>query len=106
MPSFVKRFRCGARALISAALCAGLLAACGQSEKFNRSAYEVCLDAAKKPGSNIANASFEAFEKSIVASSTGDDQFRVSIPYELNGRKGLYQCIAAKLQGGKFEVVF
>ncbi|MBI3708414.1 MAG: hypothetical protein HY246_12180 [Proteobacteria bacterium] len=106
MPFFAKRFRCGARALISTAMCAAFLSACGQSEKFNRSAYEVCLEAAKKSNSNIASASFEAFEKSLVASSTGDDQFRVSIPYELNGRKGLYQCIAAKLQSGKFEVVF
>jgi hypothetical protein len=82
------------------------LAGCGQSEKFNRAAFEVCLAAAKKPGSAIAQAAFATFEGAKVTSSTGDDQFRVNIPYELDGKKGLYQCIAEKNQDGSFKAVF
>jgi hypothetical protein len=84
---------------------AALLAACGNSEKFNRAAYEVCLADAKKPGSPLANATFATFEKSNFASSTGDDNFRVNIPYELGGQKALFQCIAEKKQDGSFSVV-
>jgi major membrane immunogen (membrane-anchored lipoprotein) len=83
---------------------AGLLTACGQSEKFNRAAYEVCLADAKKAGSRLASASFAKFEDAKVASSTGDDQFRVNIPYEMNGQKGLFQCIAEKNRDGSFKV--
>ncbi len=81
-----------------------LLAACGQSEKFDRAAYEVCLADAKKAGSPIAAATFAKFEGAKVASSTGDDQFRVNIPYELGGQKGLFQCIAEKTQSGAFKI--
>ncbi len=80
------------------------LAGCGQSEKFNRAAYDVCLADAKKAGSRLASATFAKFEDAKVASSTGDDQFRVNIPYELNGQKGLFQCIAEKTQSGAFKV--
>jgi hypothetical protein len=83
-----------------------LLAACGQSEKFNRAAYDACLTDAKKAGSKIAAAKFASFEESKVASSTGDDQFRVNIPYELAGQKALFQCIAEKRQDGSFVAVF
>lgn len=82
-----------------------LLAACGQSEKFNRAAYDVCLVAAKKDA-KVGAAKFVAFEEAKVTSSTGDDQFRVNIPYELGGQKGLYQCIAEKRQDGSFAAVF
>ena len=88
----------------AAALSIALLAACGQSEKFNRAAYDVCLADAKKAGSNLASASFASFENSKVAGSTGDDLFRVNIPYELNGQKGLFQCIAEKKQDGSFKI--
>jgi hypothetical protein len=82
------------------------LTGCGQSEQFNRAAYEVCLAEAKKPGSSIAQAIFVPFEGAKVTSSTGDDQFRVNIPYELDGKKGLFQCIAEKNQDGSFKAVF
>ncbi len=87
-------------------LATSLLAACGQSEKFNRAAYDVCLAAAKKPGSDITSAVFASFEQSTFGSSTGDDQFRVSIPYEQGEKKGFYQCIAEKRRDGSFAVVF
>ncbi len=92
--------------LAGVVLLAGLVAACGQSEKFNRSAYEVCLADGKKSGSKLERATFATFENSKVASSTGDDQFRVNIPYELNGQKGLFQCIAEKSRDGSFKAVF
>ena len=91
-------------AFATAILSVALLGACGQSEKFNRAAYEVCLADAKKAGSNVASATFASFENAKVASSTGDDQFRVNIPYELNGQKGLFQCIAEKNMDGSFKV--
>jgi hypothetical protein len=91
-------------ALAAAVVSLVALGACGQSEKFDRAAYTVCLADAKKAGSNLANATFAKFEDSKVASSTGDDQFRVNIPYELNGQKGLFQCIADKNRDGSFSV--
>jgi len=81
-----------------------MLAACGNSEKFNRAAYEVCLADAKKAGSPLASATFASFEGSKFAASTGDDNFRVNIPYDLNGQKGLFQCIAEKKQDGTFKI--
>lgn len=80
------------------------LGACGQSDKFNRAAYEVCLTDAKKAGSRLASATFATFENSKIASSTGDDQFRVNIPYEMGGQKGLFQCIAEKNRDGSFKI--
>jgi len=91
-------------ALAAAFVSLVVLGACGNSEKFNRAAYEVCLADAKKASSNIRAATFASFENSKVASSTGDDQFRVNIPYELSGQKGLFQCIAEKNQDGSFKV--
>lgn len=88
----------------AAALSIALLAACGQSEKFNRAAYDVCIADAKKAGSRLAAATFASFENAKVASSTGDDQFRVNIPYQLNGQKGLFQCIAEKNRDGTFKI--
>ena len=93
-------------AALAVALALGALAGCGKSEQYNRAAYEVCLADAKKPGSKIAQATFAAFEGAKVASSTGDDQFRVNLPYELDGKKGLFQCIAEKNQDGTFKAVF
>jgi outer membrane murein-binding lipoprotein Lpp len=91
-------------ALAAAAVSVLLLAACGNSEKFNRAAYEVCLADAKKAGSKLAGATFASFENSKVASSAGDDLFRVNIPYEMGGQKALFQCIAEKNRDGSFKV--
>jgi len=43
---------------------------------------------------------------SIIHASTGDAVIRVNIPYELDGKKGLYQCIADKQTGGDYKVTF
>jgi len=80
------------------------LAGCarGKDEKL---AYDVCLAAAKKDG-KFAKSTFAAQEQSNIQASTGDSGIRVNIPYELDGKKGLYQCIADKQTDGSYKVTF
>ena len=80
------------------------LASCarGKDEKL---AYDVCLMAAKKDG-KFAKGTFAAQEQSNIQASTGDSGIRVNIPYELDGKKGLYQCIADKQVDGTYKVTF
>ena len=68
-------------------------------------AYDVCLAAAKKDP-NFGKADFATKVKSNIQASTGDAGIRVNIPYELNGKKGLYQCIADKQIDGSYKVTF
>jgi len=68
-------------------------------------AYDVCLAGAKKDP-KYAKADFAAREKSNIQASTGDSGIRVNIPYELEGKKGLYQCIADKQVDGTYKVTF
>jgi hypothetical protein len=68
-------------------------------------AYDVCLASAKKDP-KYASASFATREKSNIQASTGDAGIRVNIPYELDGKKGLYQCIADKANDGSYKVTF
>lgn len=83
---------------------AAVLAGCakGRDEQL---AYDVCLAAAKKD-KNYAGASFAAREQSNIQASTGDSGIRVNIPYEMGGKKGLYQCIADKQTDGSYKVTF
>lgn len=74
----------------------------GKDEQF---AYDVCLAAAKKDP-KYAKAAFAAREQSNIQASTGDAGIRVNIPYELDGKKGLYQCIADKQTDGSYKVTF
>jgi hypothetical protein len=80
------------------------LASCarGKDEKL---AYDVCLASAKKDG-KFAKGAFAAQEQSNIQASTGDSGIRVNIPYELDGKKGLYQCIADKQTDGSYKVTF
>lgn len=100
----------GARAFSFALrLCAILalgpaLGACGAG-KAEQAAYEVCLQAAKKDP-QYAKAAFATREQSNIQASTGDSGIRVNIPYELDGKKGLYQCIADKQSDGTYKVTF
>jgi len=68
-------------------------------------AYDVCLAAAKKDPV-YGKADFATKEKSNIQASTGDSGIRVNIPYELGGKKGLYQCIADKQVDGTYKVTF
>jgi hypothetical protein len=83
---------------------AAVLAGCakGRDEQL---AYDVCLAAAKKD-KNYASASFAAKEQSNIQASAGDSGLRVNIPYEMGGKKGLYQCIADKQTDGSYKVTF
>lgn len=91
------------RALLFCAL-ALALAGCARG-KDDKAAYDVCIAAAKKEP-KYAQAKFASQEKSNIQASTGDADIRVNIPYELEGKNGLYQCIAAKQIDGTYKVAF
>lgn len=80
------------------------LAGCAKS-KDEQLAYDVCMAQAKKDPT-YAKAAFATKEKSNIQASTGDSGIRVNIPYELDGKKGLYQCIADKKTDGGYKVTF
>lgn len=80
------------------------LAGCAKG-KDEQLAYDVCLESAKKDP-NLGKADFAGKEKSNIQASTGDAAIRVNIPYELGGKKGLYQCIADKQTDGTYKVSF
>ena len=80
------------------------LAGCAKG-KDEQLAYDVCLESAKKD-TNLGKADFASKEKSNIQASTGDAAIRVNIPYELGGKKGLYQCIADKQTDGTYKVSF
>ena len=90
--------------LASACAIALAVAACAKG-KDEQLAYDVCLAAAKKDG-KFAKGTFAAKEASNIQASTGDSGIRVNIPYELDGKKGLYQCIADKQVDGSYKVTF
>jgi len=73
--------------------------------KDEQAAYDVCLAAAKKDPM-YAKAAFATKEQSNIQASTGDAGLRVNIPYELDGKKALYQCIADKQIDGTYKVTF
>ena len=89
---------------LGAVAIAAALAACGQGGKDDRAAYAVCIEAAKKDA-RIGKAAFATFEQSNIQASTGDAGIRVNVPYKLDGKKGLYQCIAEKQIDNSFKVV-
>jgi hypothetical protein len=80
------------------------IAGCARG-KDDQAAYDVCLAAAKKDPV-YGKAEFASKEKSNIQASTGDSGIRVNIPYELGGKKGLYQCIADKQIDGSYKVTF
>jgi predicted component of type VI protein secretion system len=90
--------------LAVAGVLAVALAGCAKG-KDEQLAYDVCLAAAKNEP-NYAKAAFTTKEQSNIQASTGDSAIRVNIPYELDGKKGLYQCIADKQTDGTYKVTF
>ena len=90
----------GASALVLALVLAG----CAKG-KDEQAAYDVCLAAAKKDP-KLEKATLATKEQSNIQASTGDSGIRVNIPYELDGKKGLYQCIADKQTDGTYKVIF
>lgn len=79
--------------------------ACNKSSKQDELAYQACLESGKKDP-KIGKASFASFADSKIAGSTGEEEIRVNIPYEMDGKKQLFQCIAQKQPDGTFKVVF
>ena len=90
--------------LTLAVVIAGALAGCSRG-KDEQLAYDVCLESARKDP-KYAKAQMATREKSNIQASTGDSGIRVNIPYELDGKKGLYQCIADKQIDGTYKVTF
>jgi hypothetical protein len=85
---------------------AGLaLSACSKSSAQDKLAYEACLASAKKDA-RIGGAAFAKLEDSKISGSTGEEEIRVNIPYELDGKKQIYQCIAQKQPDGTFKAIF
>jgi hypothetical protein len=81
------------------------LASCAKPGAEDKLAFTVCFDAAKKDA-KYAKAQFATYEQSNIQASTGDADIRVNIPYEMDGKKGLYQCIATKQIDGTYKVAF
>ena len=80
------------------------LAGCAKG-KDEQLAYDICLAGAKKEP-KYAKATFASKEQSNIQASTGDAGIRVNIPYELDGKKALYQCIADKSTDGSYQVTY
>jgi len=80
------------------------LAGCAKG-KDEQLAYDICLAGAKKEP-KYANATFATKEQSNIQASTGDAGIRVNIPYELDGKKALYQCIADKATDGSYKITY
>ena len=95
----------GFRSVALSGLAALALVACGKPSNQDKLAYEACLESAKKE-TKLSKASFASFEDSKIAGSTGEEEIRVNIPYEFDGKKQLYQCIAQKQSDGTFKAVF
>ena len=91
-------------ALAGAAALTVALSGCARG-KDDKLAFDVCLAAAQKEP-RYAKAKFATQEQSNIQASAGDADIRVNIPYELDGKKGLYQCIAAKQTDGTYKVTF
>lgn len=92
-------------AVVGAFVLALAVAGCAKSGRDEQLAYDVCLAGAKKDP-KFAKAVFATQEKSNIQASTGESGMRVNIPYELEGKKGLYQCIADKQIDGTYKVTF
>ena len=91
--------------VLAASLLGLMLSGCIRTGKDDQAAYDVCLAGAKKDA-KYAKAVFATREKSNIQASTGDSGIRVNIPYELDGKTGLYQCIADKQVDGTYKVTF
>jgi ABC-type uncharacterized transport system auxiliary subunit len=88
----------------SALTLAFVLGGCARG-KDDQAAFDVCMEPAKKDP-KYAKATFATKEQSNIQASTGDADIRVNVPYELEGKKGLYQCIASKQTDGTYKVAF
>lgn len=91
--------------LMAAGVATLAVGACEKSSKQDQLAYEACLASAKKDP-KLGNAAFSTLEQSKITGSTGEEEMRVNIPYEIDGKKQTYQCIAQKQNDGTFKAIF
>ena len=91
--------------LVLAGTAALAIGACSKSSAQDKLAYEACLENAKKDA-KFGKATFASLEDSKITGSTGEEEIRVNIPYEMEGKKALYQCIAQKQPNGTFKAIF
>ena len=91
--------------VVIAGIAALALGACDKSSKQDQLAYDACLTSAKKDA-KLGSAAFATLEQSKITGSTGEEEMRVNIPYELDGKKLVYQCIAQKQPDGTFKAIF
>jgi len=91
--------------VIAACIAALALGACDGSSKQDQLAYDACLASARKDA-KIGKAAFATLQQSKITGSTGEEEMRVNIPYELDGKKLTYQCIAQKQPDGTFKAIF
>ena len=56
--------------------------------------------------SSLTKPACATLEQSKITGSTGEEEMRVNIPYELDGKKQTYQCIAQKQPDGTFKAIF
>jgi hypothetical protein len=85
----------------SAGIALAVTAGCGDRSN-DRAAYEGCLGEAKQAGAPTAGATFASFEQATFGYMQ-DSSINVRIPYELAGKKGVYECSMMKQQDGTFK---
>lgn len=91
--------------VVVACIAALALSACEKSSKQDQLAYDACLASAKKDA-KLGSAAFATLDQAKITGSTGEEEMRVNIPYELDGKKLTYQCIAQKQPDGTFKAIF
>ncbi len=95
----------GFRMVALAGFAALAIGACSKSSSQDKLAYEACLASAKKDA-KVGKAAFASLADSKITGSTGEEEMRVNIPYEMDGKKATYQCIAQKQPDGTFKAIF
>lgn len=91
--------------VVVAAVTTLALGACDKSSKQDQLAFDACLASAKKDA-KLSSATFATLAQSKITGSTGEEEMRVNIPYDLDGKKLTYQCIAQKQNDGTFKAIF
>ena len=89
------------RIAIMACAAAAILVGCGE-KKDEKAAYAACIEYSKKPTSKVAKAEFGTYEMTKFF-FTQDSAIAVRVPYKLDGKDGVQECIMVKQQDGSFK---
>lgn len=90
-----------ARVALVAWAAAALLAGCGD-KKDEKAAYAACIEYSKQPTSKVAKAEFGSYENTKFF-FTQDSAIAVRVPYKLDGKDGIQECIMVKQQDGSLK---